>query len=144
MAINRNKVTHFNTPLYQLAIGGCDWKRSGSDVLSKYRNTYIVCPFVFWSNIKRVVVLCVSPTHQIAESKSALGSNRNICRPYLCDHVTGCPSRNLTTSAESSPRSTSHTELRQTAVLRGLKVSWMYQDQIAVPASSGTRREDMI
>jgi hypothetical protein len=60
----------------------------------------------------------------------------------LWDHVTGCPALKRTTSAVSSPRCTSNTELNATYLLNGLRDLSTYQDHATVPAKSGTRRED--
>jgi hypothetical protein len=57
----------------------------------------------------------------------------------LCDHVTGCPARSRVTSAVSSPRSTSNTELRLTKSLSGFSARSTYHDHSTVPTMSGAR-----
>lgn len=63
---------------------------------------------------------------------------------YLCDHVTGCPCLNLSTSSVSSPLWTSKTELKFTYLLSGRNALSSYQAHRRVAPSRGASSVERI
>lgn len=55
--------TYFNTPLYQLAMGGCDWNKLESvNFHNNKKNTYVVGTVILRCKIESRLVLSVPST----------------------------------------------------------------------------------
>ena len=59
--------TYLSTPAYQLAMGGCDYKRSWLTIFGAGNGfrTHIICAIIFWRDIQSVVILRISPMVEI-------------------------------------------------------------------------------
>jgi len=110
--------------------------------------TYIVRSFIFRRHIECVIILRISSPVQIAKRRGKQSvvriSEIKSENTDLWDHVTGCPALKRSTSAVSSPRCTSNTELNATYLLSGLRDLSTNQDHATVPAKSGRSRKDKI